>query len=84
MSCLRKKKPLKAEDESKQRQNTSHYASFSELWVKEGIIASVWVALRGVTLCAQALGAPVAGWIQASAKRMTPAIPVEFGLYSCI
>ena len=52
--------------------------------VKEGIMASVWVAVWGVVLYAQALGAPVAGWARASAERMTPAIPVEFGLYSCI
>lgn len=38
----------------------------------------------GVALCAQALGAPVAGRTEASAERMTPAIPAEFGLYSCI
>ena len=49
-----------------------------------GIMASVWVALWGIVLCAQALRAPVAGWTYASAGRMTPAIPMEFGLYSCI
>lgn len=81
MSCMIKIH-LKAEDESEQRQNTSHHARFSELWVKEGIMASVWEAVWGVVLCAQALGAPVAGWTRASAERMTPAIPVEFGLYS--
>lgn len=83
MSCL-VKIHLKAEDESKQRQNTSHYASVS---VGEGGHYSQCLggSLGGVMLCAQALGAPVAGWKhQASAKRMTPAIPVEFGLHSCI
>lgn len=44
----------------------------------------VWVAVLGVVHCAQALGAPVAGWARASAGRLTSAIPVEFGLYSCI
>ncbi len=79
-SSVIKKIHLTAEHEFKQRKNNSHHASFRELWVKEGNIASVWVAVWGVVFCAQALGAPVAGWAQASAERMTPAIPTEFGL----
>lgn len=48
-------------------------------------MASVRVAFwGGVVLRARALGAPVAGWALASAVTMTPAIPVEFGLYSCV
>lgn len=50
-------------------------------------MASVWVAVRwgeGVALCTRPLRASVAGWAGASAWRLTPAISVEFGLYSCV
>lgn len=48
-------------------------------------MTSAWVAAwEGVTLRAQALGAPVAGWARASAERMTPAMSAKLGLYSCI
>lgn len=74
---------FKREDES-ESQSTDKTLATMLASVKEGIMASVWVAVWGVVLYAQALGAPVAGWARASAERMTPAIPVEFGLYSCI
>ena len=78
---------FKAEDESEPRQNTHRHAtsiaSVSYGWRRALWPVSGWL-FWGVVLCAQALGAPVAGWARASAERMTPAIPAEFGLYSCI
>lgn len=38
---------------------------------------------RGVTIRTHPLRESVAGWARASAWRLTPAISVEFGLYSC-